>query len=92
MVQRRDYRQGGGTMATWEELGPGDVARSQRYHLSPEWEPTEGRNNAKRGGTVPRGDKDMSIRGGSFPVGEGLYLEEAWPSSLKACPHPQGGA
>lgn len=93
MVQRRDYRQGGGTMATWEELCTGGCGQVTEVSPFPEWEEhTEGRDNAKRGGTVPRRDGDMSTRGGSFPVGEGLYLEEAWPSILKACPHPQGGA
>lgn len=40
----------------------------------------------------PEGIGNMSTMGGSFPVGVGLCLEGTWPSILKACPQPQGGA
>lgn len=81
-------------MATWEELCPEGMWPGHRGVAFPRvgGACTEGGNNAKRGGAVPRRDGDMSTTGGSFPVREGLCQEGTWPSTLKACPHPQGGA
>lgn len=75
-------------MATWEELCPEGMWPGHRGVAFPRvgGACTEGGDNAKRGSCAQKG------WGGSFPVREGLCQEGTWPSTLKACPHPQGGA
>lgn len=76
-------------MATWEELCPEGV------WPFPEWEEHAQRAGTmpKRGEAVPRRGGATSTMGGTFPIGEGLCLEEgARPSTEGARPRPGGRA